>query len=166
MKVLICNGASVIDVTVESITEVPSEAIFKKMADGDSELLLRYTIVDDVIVDIYPDLTDEEVLAKVFADNEELAAKELAEFEAFEKMSRLTAVNTISRAQAKLALLELGLLSAVNDFVASSGNEALKIEWDERLEFKRDNIVLVSLAKEMGITEEGLDDMFLLASTK
>ena len=166
MKVLIFNGTSVIDVAVKSITEVPSETIFKEIVDGDSELLLRYAIVDDVIVDIYPDLTDEEVLAKVFADNEELAAKDLADFEAFEKKTKLEAVSTISRAQAKLALLELGLLSTVNDFVASSGNEELKIEWNERLEFKRDNIVLVSLTKQLNITEEGLDDMFLLASTK
>ena len=166
MKVLIFNGTSVIDVAVENTTEIPSETIFKEIVEGDSELLLRYTIVDDAIVDIYPDLTDEEVLAKVLADNEELAAKDLADFEAFEKRSRLEAVSTISRAQAKLALLELGLLSTVNDFVASSGNEELKIEWDERLEFKRDNIVLVSLAKQLNITEEALDDMFLLASTK
>ena len=166
MKVLIFNGTSVIDVAVENITEIPSETIFKEIVEGDSELLLRYAIVDDAIVDIYPDLTDEEVLAKVLADNEELAAKNLADLEAFEKRSRLEAVSTISRAQAKLALLELGLLSTVNDFVASSGNEELKIEWNERLEFKRNNIVLVSLAKQLDITEEALDDMFLLASTK
>ena len=166
MKVLIFNGTSVIDVAVENITEVPSETIFKEIVEGDSELLLRYTIVDDAIVDIYPDLTDEEVLAKVLADNEELAAKDLADFEAFEKRSRLEAVSTISRAQAKLALLELGLLSTVDDFIASSGNEELKIEWNERLEFKRNNIVLVSLAEQINITEEALDDMFLLASTK
>ena len=166
MKVLIFNGTSVIDVAVENITEIPSETIFKEIVEGDSELLLRYGVVDDVIVDIYPDLTDEEVLAKVLADNEELAAKNLADLEAFEKRSRLDAVSTISRAQAKLALLELGLLSTVNDFIASSGNEELKIEWDERLEFKRDNIVLVSLAEQLNITEEDLDNMFLLASTK
>lgn len=166
MKVLIFNGTSVIDVAVENITEIPSETIFKEIVEGDSELLLRYAIVDDAIVDIYPELTDEEVLAKVLADNEELAAKDLADFEAFEKKSRLEAASTISRAQAKLALLELGLLSTVNDFVASSGNEELKIEWEERLEFKRDNIVLVSLAKQLNISEEDLDDMFLLASTK
>ena len=166
MKVLIFNGTSVIDVAVENITEIPSETIFKEIVEGDSELLIRYAIVDDVIVDIYPDLTDEEVLAKVLADNEELAAKNLADLEAFEKRSRLEAVSTISRAQAKLALLELGLLSTVDDFVASSGNEELKIEWNERLEFKRNNIVLVSLAEQLNITEEDLDDMFLLASTK
>ena len=166
MKVLIFNGTSVIDVAVENITEIPSETIFKEIVEGDSELLLRYGVVDDVIVDIYPDLTDEEVLAKVLADNEELAAKNLADLEAFEKRSRLDAVSTISRAQAKLALLELGLLSTVDDFIASSGNEELKIEWNERLEFKRDNIVLVSLAEQLNITEEDLDNMFLLASTK
>lgn len=51
-----------------------------------SELLLRYRLIDGVVVDLYEGLTDEEALAKVLVENEtraaEIAAKVAAELAA------------------------------------------------------------------------------------
>lgn len=73
--------------------------------------------------------------------------------------------DTVTRAQAKLALLQAGLLATVESAIANGTDEALKIEWADRLEFKRDWPSLNALAASLSITSAQLDDLFILAST-
>jgi hypothetical protein len=48
----------------------------------ESTLLLRYRLEDEVVVDLYPGLTDEEVMDKVIEENEARAAEDQAKRDA------------------------------------------------------------------------------------
>lgn len=67
--------------------------------------------------------------------------------------------------QASLALLETGLLDLVEDWVASQ-SRAVQIEWNKAVEIRRDWPLLNDAAAALMFTEEGLDNLFLLAMTK
>lgn len=72
----------------------------------------------------------------------------------------------VTMRQARLALLEQGLLATVDTAVANSDDEALKIEWEYAMDVKRNWTSLVALAHALGMTDEQLDGLFTLASTK
>ena len=72
---------------------------------------------------------------------------------------------SVTRAQFKLALLDLGLLTAVESLVAGSGDQALQINWAERLEFERNHPLVIATAA-LGKTEAEIDALFVLAATK
>lgn len=65
----------------------------------------------------------------------------------------------LSPAQVRLVLNQFGLLTKVESAIAV-GSQELKIEWEFRTEFKRDNALLNSMAKSLGLTDEQLDAMF------
>jgi hypothetical protein len=67
--------------------------------------------------------------------------------------------------QARLALLQSGLLSLVDAAIASGTDEAMKIEWEYATTVERNWSSLITLTTDMGMTSEQLDDLFLLAST-
>lgn len=72
----------------------------------------------------------------------------------------------ISRAQLQLALLNLALLDTIEAFIESPQcPRAIKIEWNNRLTFKRDNENLKSFATVLEITPETLDQIFILGET-
>ena len=71
----------------------------------------------------------------------------------------------VTMRQARLALLQSGLLQTVQDAIANSTDEAMKIEWEYATEVKRDWGSLVALTTALGITDLQLDDLFQLAST-
>ena len=72
----------------------------------------------------------------------------------------------VTMRQARLALLEQGLLATVDTAIANSDDEALKIEWEYAMDVKRNWTSLVALAHALGMTDEQLDGLFTLASTK
>lgn len=72
----------------------------------------------------------------------------------------------VTRAQFKLALLDLGLLTAVESLVAGSGDQALQINWAERLEFERNHPLVIATATALGKTDAEIDALFVLAATK
>lgn len=65
----------------------------------------------------------------------------------------------LSPAQVRLVLDQFGLLTQVESAVAL-GNKKLKVEWEFRTEFARNNAVLISMASALGITDAQLDQMF------
>lgn len=71
----------------------------------------------------------------------------------------------VTRAQFKLALLDLELLDDVEAFIASSSDRALKINWQERLEFDRNHPLVIATALALGKTPEEIDALFVLAGT-
>lgn len=81
--------------------------------------------------------------------------------------SVLVVPQTITRAQAKLALLSAGLLGSVQPTIDAIPDpvqrSAAQIEWDDRLTFERTNPTLVALATAMGMTSEQLDALFIAA---
>lgn len=71
---------------------------------------------------------------------------------------------TCSPRQARLALQQAGLLTAVTDWISSADNTT-KIEWEFALEIRRDWPPITLCATYLGLTEEQLDDLFILAAT-
>ena len=72
----------------------------------------------------------------------------------------------VTRAQFKLALLDLDLLDDVEALVAGTTNRALQINWAERLEFERNHPLVIATAAALGKTEAEIDALFVLAATK
>jgi len=70
----------------------------------------------------------------------------------------------ITMRQAKLALLQQGLLSSVNTAIEQS-DEAVKIEWEYATEVKRSGTLVQAIASGLNLTEQQLDDLFVLAAS-
>jgi hypothetical protein len=73
-------------------------------------------------------------------------------------------VKVVSMRQARLALLQAGLLSSVEEAVAA-GDEAGKITWEYATEVRRDDPLVNNLSAALDLTEGQLDNLFSLAST-
>lgn len=74
----------------------------------------------------------------------------------------------VSMRQARLALLQSGLLASVDAAIASLPSpqkEAAQIEWEYSQEVHRDKELVGMLAPALGLNESQLDDLFTLAST-
>lgn len=70
----------------------------------------------------------------------------------------------VSMRQARLALLQWGLLSQVNT-VISTADEATKITWEFSTEVQRDNALVSSLSLALGLTAQQIDELFVFAAT-
>lgn len=74
----------------------------------------------------------------------------------------------VSMRQGRLALQQFGLLSTVNTIMANmpgAQGAAARIEWEYATSIKRDSQMVTGLTPYLGITEEQLDDLFLLAAS-
>lgn len=74
----------------------------------------------------------------------------------------------VTMRQARLALLQQGLLSQVQtaiDSLPSPQKEAAQIEWDYSSEVHRDKPFVQLLGSTLGLSDEQLDSLFELAST-
>ena len=80
-----------------------------------------------------------------------------------EMYARVPKVVTIR--QARLALLQSGLLDDIDAAIAASTDRALKIEWEFATEFRRDWPALISMQPVLGLTDPQVDDLFVLAAT-
>lgn len=70
--------------------------------------------------------------------------------------------SVVSMRQARLALLQAGLLASVNTTVAS-GSEADKIAWEYATEVRRDDVLVQNLSVSLGLTSDQLDTLFTTA---
>lgn len=74
---------------------------------------------------------------------------------------------TVSRAQAKLALLNAGKLGLVQPAIDAVTDpllrQKLQIEWDDRLEFNSQNQTLRTLAQVIGINDQELIELLEIA---
>lgn len=81
---------------------------------------------------------------------------------------------TLTMRQTKLALLrtaitvdeaETNLLTVVNSAVENSSNEEMKIEWEYAEVVRRDWASLNTMAESLGLTQDDLDNLFILGGT-
>lgn len=75
--------------------------------------------------------------------------------------------SVVTMRQARLALLQQGLLSQVQtaiDSLPSPQKEAAQIEWDYSSEVHRDKPFVQLLGAALGLSDEQLDDLFILAA--
>ena len=70
--------------------------------------------------------------------------------------------------QARLALLQAGLLDdielAINNLENETTKRAVQIEWEYAQDIRRDWQALIMITEAMGMTETQLDELFLTAS--
>ena len=71
----------------------------------------------------------------------------------------------VTMRQARLALLQGGLLATIDNAIASGTDEAMKIEWEYATEVNRNWASLITMTTSLGMTTAQLDDLFILAST-
>lgn len=115
----------------------------------------------------------DEALATAQADHvAELAAKD-AEIAALQVQvvaltPAPTTVNAVPQSvtmrQARLALLQSGLLDEATAAVAGAG-PAAQIEWEYSSDVGRNVILVQALSSALGLTDEDLDGLFVLAAT-
>lgn len=73
-------------------------------------------------------------------------------------------ITTVSMRQARLALLQSGLLATVN-LAIESGTEADKITWEYATEVNSSDALVQNMALALSLTDEQIDSLFTLAST-
>lgn len=74
---------------------------------------------------------------------------------------------SVTRRQARLALLQAGLLETVNATIAampSPAKERAQIDWDDAQTFDRDNQLLAQMAGALGLNDAALDALFVAAA--
>jgi hypothetical protein len=77
-------------------------------------------------------------------------------------------ITSVTMRQARLALLQQGLLTQVNNAVASmSGDQgdAARIEWEFSNTVERNRPFVQALAASLGLTSQQIDDLFAFAAT-
>jgi len=76
--------------------------------------------------------------------------------------------SVVTMRQARLALLQAGLLAQVNTAVANmpgAAGDAARIEWTFSSTVERNHPLVQSVTGALGLTESQLDDLFRLAAT-
>lgn len=76
--------------------------------------------------------------------------------------------STVTMRQARLALLQSGLLAQVNDAVAGmpgADGDAARIEWEFSSTVERNRPLVQGLAATLGLTNTQLDNLFVLAGS-
>ena len=86
--------------------------------------------------------------------------------EELEAKFKASVPQSITMRQARLALVEGGLLATINNAIAQGTDEVMKVEWEYSDEVRRDWDSLITMANGLGMTEDDLDNLFILASTK
>ena len=72
--------------------------------------------------------------------------------------------SVVSMRQARLALFQSGLLSTV-DSAISTGEDVDKITWEYATEVRREDVLVQNLSNSLGLTDEMLDQLFILAAS-
>lgn len=71
---------------------------------------------------------------------------------------------TVSRFQARAALLAADLLQAVEAAIAASGNPVAQLAWADAVEFRRDSPTIAAMAAALGLTDAQVDNLFRTAA--
>ena len=77
----------------------------------------------------------------------------------------ITLPSVVTMRQARLALLQSGLLATVETAITTGTDEAMKIEWEYATDVRRDWASLIALTGTLGMTAEQLDELFILAGS-
>lgn len=73
---------------------------------------------------------------------------------------------TVSRFQARAALLAAGLLDTVTAYMAQPETPQLvKLAWEDAQEFSRTSPTVLGMQTVLGISDDQLDDLFIQAET-
>lgn len=77
--------------------------------------------------------------------------------------------HVVTRRQARQALLIRGLLDLVEPAIDAIENplqrDLAQIEWEDATEFERSRPIVIQIGLALGLDEDGLDELFIFAST-
>lgn len=76
-------------------------------------------------------------------------------------------ITSVTMRQARLALLQAGLLGTVNSAVATmtgAEGDAARVTWEFSTEVRRTDPLVVQLAAQLGLDDAALDDLFTKAA--
>jgi len=93
---------------------------------------------------------------------------EKTDAEKAEALTRWRETTTVSMRQARLALLEQGLLSVIDDSIAlipEPDKSKVSTEWEYASIVERNSTWVAVLQPALGLTDEQMDDLFKLAGT-
>lgn len=79
---------------------------------------------------------------------------------------RSIAPRSVTPAQAQLALFDAGLFTQAETMAVNHPYAPVRIYWNKALTWELDNPYLQAMAQELGLTEDGLLDLFIAASKK
>lgn len=72
----------------------------------------------------------------------------------------------MSAFQARAALYQMGMLEAVETFMAYPTTDPIaKLAWERAQEFNRDSPTILTVAPALGLSDSQLDDIFRFAAT-
>lgn len=113
---------------------------------------------------------DEAMAAKEAAETAKAAAEQTvtslqAEFDALRNQPPEPTVPTVTALQGRLAINTVEGLRARVEAAVAAGGQNTKDFWEYALTWHRDNVLLVGLAHEVGLTDEQLDEMFAFGKT-
>ena len=83
------------------------------------------------------------------------------EYVVFEPVNLKYVPEKITRFQAKAVLYSQGLLTTVEDLINNSTDPLLKLLWQDALYFERNSQALNTMAQQLGLSQEQLDDLFI-----
>lgn len=79
--------------------------------------------------------------------------------------AEIAAELTVTRFQARAALMQAGLLGDVEAAVAASDDPFIHLAWAESVEFPRASPTIATLAAAIGLSDAEIDQLFIAAST-
>ena len=125
---------------------------------------MRYAIVNDgVVVNV---AASERPLEANWIASETAAIGDLYDGQQFTRPEPPVVVPaSVSMRQARLALLDAGLLDDV-DAAMSGASPADRIEWEYATEVRRDSALVASMTVALGWSAAQVDDLFCAAATK
>lgn len=103
----------------------------------------------------YKDAETGEVIVREWTA-EEIAAREA-------RLASMRKIVPVTPRQVRLLLLSQGLLSQVTAMIEQQ-DEATRIAWEYASEFRRDDPLLLTLAQNLNLSDQQLDEFFLAAA--
>jgi hypothetical protein len=95
--------------------------------------------------------------------------EEAAELDSMRATAQAFVPQTVTRRQARQALLIKGLLDKVDPAIAAIADPTqqglAKIEWEDSLEFERSRPLVIQIGTAIGLDAAGLDSLFTYAAT-
>lgn len=99
------------------------------------------------------------------AADDDLARFGIEPYEVEDDIPSVPVPEIVSPRQIRLALFQLNQLAAVQAFI-ETGTDDIKIEWEYATEVRRDHPMWSVGAAALGLSEEDVDGLFVLAATK
>ena len=88
--------------------------------------------------------------------------------EEIEAHRKLLVPESVTMRQARQAMLSAGILSQVDALIAAmpgDDGESARIDWGHAHDVKRDWPLIGALGPQLGLTDQGIDDLFIYAAT-